>query len=214
MPTRPSKLDPHEPLIDQWIEEDTANRGKQRHTARRIWQRLCEEEGADVSEATVCRYVRSARESRRKGRDAFLGLVWAPGEAQADFGEADFHVRGTRARPGYFVLSFPYSNVGLAQVFPGENAECVCEGPGRAFEFVGGVPSRIVFDDAAGVGRRVGERAGTTEPFGARLPPRLRPLVPRPALRQREGQRGGRGRRHPQGALRAGPADLGHGGTR
>ena len=167
VPTRPSKLDPHEPLIDLWAEEDAANRGKQRHTARRIWQRLCEEEGADVSEATVCRYVRSARESRRKGRDAFLDLVWAPGEAQADFGEADFYVRGARARPGCFVLSFPYSNVGLAQVFPGENAECACEGPGRAFEFVGGVPSRIVFDNAAGVGRRVGERAGTTELFGA-----------------------------------------------
>ncbi|MCH3943733.1 MAG: hypothetical protein LKE37_08825 [Atopobiaceae bacterium] len=63
--------------------------------------------------------------------------------------------------------SFPHSNVGLAQAFPGENAGCACEGPGRAFEFVGGVPSGIVFDDAAGVGRRVGERAGTTELFGA-----------------------------------------------
>ena len=165
--TRPSKLDPYKPLVDLWIEEDTTNWRKQRHTARRIWQRLRDEEGADVSEATVCRYVRSARESRRKSRNAFLDLVWAPGEAQADFGEADFYVRGTRTRLSYFVLSFPYSNVGLAQVFPGENAECVCEGLRRAFEFVGGVPSRIVFDNAAGVGRRVGERVRTTELFGA-----------------------------------------------
>ena len=49
------------------------------------------------------------------------------GEAQADFGEADFYVMGVRRRLSYFVLTFPYSNVGLAQVFPGENAECVCQ---------------------------------------------------------------------------------------
>ena len=52
--TRPSKLDPHEPLIDLWVEEDASNRGEQRHTARRMWQRLRDEEGADVSEANVC----------------------------------------------------------------------------------------------------------------------------------------------------------------
>lgn len=164
---RPSKLDPYKPLIEQWLDDDEREWRKQRHTARRIWQRLVEECGVDVSEATVARYVKESRERRKTQRDQYLDLAWAPGEAQADFGEADFYLRGTRTRLSFFVVTFPYSNVGLAQLFPAENAECVCEGLRRVFEHVGGVPSRIVFDNAAGVGRRVGDAVRTTELFRA-----------------------------------------------
>ena len=76
-------------------------------------------------------------------------------------------MRGARTRLSYFVLTFPYSNVGIAQLLPGENAECVCEGLRRIFEYVGGVPSRIVFDNAAGIGRKVGDGVRTTELFAA-----------------------------------------------
>lgn len=55
----------------------------------------------------------------------------------------------------FFALSFPFSNMGFAQVFPSENAECVCQALKQIFEYVGGVPTRIVFDNATGVGRRV-----------------------------------------------------------
>lgn len=72
-------------------------------------------------------------------------MGWAPGEAQADFGETDFYVRGMRTTLGYFVLTFPYPNVGFAQLFPGENAECVCQVLHNIFEYVGGVPVKIVF---------------------------------------------------------------------
>ncbi len=64
------------------------------------------------------------------------------------------------------MLAFPYSNVGLAQVFPGENAECVCQALKQIFEYVGGVPTRIVFDNATGIGRRVCGGVRTTELFG------------------------------------------------
>lgn len=164
---RPSKLDPYKEVIDGWLEEDARNWRKQRHTARRIWHRLQEEYGLDVSETTVSRYVKKARSERRSQADGFLDLVWAPGEAQADFGEADFLVRGVRRRLKYFVLVFPHSNMGLAQVMPGENAECVCLGLRRIFERIGGVPGRIVFDNAAGVGRKVCGEVRTTELFGA-----------------------------------------------
>ena len=52
----------------------------------------------------------------------------------------------------FFALSFPFSNMGFAQVFP---SECVCQALKQIFEYVGGVPTRIVFDNATGVGRRV-----------------------------------------------------------
>ena len=163
---RPSKLDPYKPLIRQWIEDDSTTWRKQRHTAKRIWQRLVEECGADVSASTVGRYVKALRAENRAASERFLDLAWEPGEAQADFGEADFYVMGVRRRLSYFVLTFPYSNVGLAQVFPGENAECACQALKDIFSYIGGVPKRIIFDNAAGVGRRTADKVRTTELFG------------------------------------------------
>lgn len=161
-----SKLDPYKAIIGQWLEEDSKSWRKQRHTARKIWRRLVDECGADVAESTVSRYVAKLRRESRSSGDQFLDLVWEPGQAQADFGEADFYVMGVRTRLSFFVLTFPYSNVGLAQVFPGENAECVCQALKQIFEYVGGVPTRIVFDNATGIGRRVCGAARTTELFG------------------------------------------------
>lgn len=163
----PSKLDPYRKIIESWIDEDKVNWRKQRHTYRRIFQRLREEFDLDVSESAVNRYVRKLKETHKTQADGYLDLDWAPGEAQADFGEADFYMRGTRMRMHYFVLSFPYSNVGFAQVLPGENAECVCTGLKTIFEYAGGVPMRIVFDNATGIGRRVCDQVRTTELFGA-----------------------------------------------
>ena len=55
----------------------------------------------------------------------------------------------------YFVMTFPNSNRRIALVMPGENCECVCTALQEIFTFIGGVPSRIVFDNATGIGRRV-----------------------------------------------------------
>lgn len=163
----PSKLDPYKPLIDAWLDEDRKYSPKQRHTARRIHDRLVEEEGADVSVSLVERYVRTAKAARRRDEERYLDLVWEPGCAQADFGRSDFYVRGIRRPMSFFVLTFPFSNVGLSQVFSGENAECVCQGLKNIFEYIGGVPHRIIFDNAAGVGRRVKEAISTADLFSA-----------------------------------------------
>ena len=166
--SRKSKLDPYRPLIEQWLDEDAKNWRKQRHTAHRIWVRLTQEEKLEVSEARVRSYVRMIREERQTSfEQQFLDLDWAPGIAQADFGEADVYLEGMRHRLSFFVLSFPFSNVGFAQVFPSENAECVCQALKNIFEYLGCVPIRIVFDNATGVGRRVCEQVRTTKLFGA-----------------------------------------------
>ena len=162
-----SVLDRYRPLIESWLDEDERNWRKQRHTARRIWARLRDEAGADVAESTVRNYVRRIKLERGASREQYLDLDWEPGDAQADFGEADFYVGGVRTRMSFFVMTFPYSNVGIAQVFPGENAECVCQALRNIFEHVAGVPRRILFDTAAGVGRRVGDAVCTTEMFSA-----------------------------------------------
>lgn len=157
VPIRLSCLDPHKPLIDKWLLEDQARWHKQRHTAQRIHDRLCAESpGYEGSYNTVQRYVKGSLRALQAQR-ASQELVWHPGEAQADFGESDFLERGEMVRKKYLVLSFPNSNDSYAQVFGGENAECVCQGLADAFAYIGGVPPLIVFDNATGVGRRVGE---------------------------------------------------------
>jgi len=160
---RPSKLDPFKARINQYLEEDSRTWYKQRHTARRIFERLTEEEGYTGSYSVVQRFIR--QKSAASAKEAFLDQVWAPAEAQCDFGEADSDIMGLRKRMHYLVLTFPYSNTGFAQLFYGENAECVCEGLKRIFEFIGGVPRRIVFDNAAGVGQRVCDAVRLTEVF-------------------------------------------------
>lgn len=152
--SRPSKIDPWVPLIEQWLAEDRQSWSKQRHTATCIHQRLLDE-GADVSLSTVTRKVNELRKRFRLERESgFLDLSWHEGEAQADFGQTDVWWRGARRRMRFFVLSFPYSNTAVACLTPGENAECTCAALRWLFERLGGVPGRIVFDNAAGVGRK------------------------------------------------------------
>jgi len=160
-----SRLDPHKDLIDQWLREDESRWYKQRHTGKRIHERLCEESpGFDCSYNVVQRYVKAVRSTMQEQRGT-QELVWHPGQTQADFGEADFIEHGEKIRKKYLTLSFPQSNNSFTQVFGGENAECVCQGLKDIFAYIGGVPSMIVFDNATGVGRRVGDLIRETKLF-------------------------------------------------
>lgn len=156
--TKPSKLDPFKPIIDQWLEEDRNRWHKQRHTAQRVYDRLKENYSNFASSyPTVVRYVREKRIELQQKR-GFQELIWHPGEVQVDFGEADFQERGPLVRKKYLTLSFPYSNNSYTQVFGGETAECVCQGLQDIFNYIGGVPGLLIFDNATGVGRRVGDK--------------------------------------------------------
>jgi len=161
-----SRLDPFKATIDEWLEEDRRMRFKQRHTAKRVHERLIEEfsDTYDCSYPLVQRYMKARKAARGDAKGA-LELVWAPGEAQADFGEADVISEGKLVTIKFLVLSFPASNAAYLQAFMGETAECVAQGLKDIFHHAGGVPLRIVFDNASGVGRRVGEKVTMSELF-------------------------------------------------
>jgi len=149
--TGKSKLDPYKERIDNWLEEDKKARKKQRHTANRIYQRLKDEcPEFSCSYRTVAGYVSKRRnEIWKQESKASMPLVHKPGEAQVDFGSADFYERGNFYRGKYLNVSFPYSNAGYVQLFKGENRECLFEGLVRVFEYIGGVPHRLWFDNAS-----------------------------------------------------------------
>lgn len=158
--TRKSVIDQYVPQIEQWLAEDRDLWSKQRHTATPVHRRLVEK-GAEISLSTVTRKVGELKREYGLERErGFLDLSWHEAEAQADFGQTDVYWRGVRTRMHFFVLLFPYSNAAVACLTAGENAECTCQALRDLFERLGGVPRRIVFDNAAGVGRL--DRSGGT----------------------------------------------------
>jgi transposase len=117
---RISRLDSYKLLIQQWMDGDITVWYKQRHTAQRIYDRLkveCPE--FDLSYPTVQRFVKEYKRKLQQTK-TFQELVWHSGEAQVDFGEADFYEQGVLCRKKYLTVSFPYSNRGFYQVFGGE----------------------------------------------------------------------------------------------
>ena len=145
-----SKLDPFKPTIDSWLTADKKAPRKQRHTAKRVFNRLKDEvKDFDCSYRLVATYVSGKKkELNLKYREGYIPLVHSPGEAQADFGYADFYENGKLHHEAkYLVLSFPYSNGGYLQLNYGENMECLLEGLVATFEYIGGVPTEIWFDN-------------------------------------------------------------------
>ena len=164
---RGQSLDPYKETIDSWLESDLNRWHKQRHTAQRVHNRLQEQyPDYTCSYPTVARYVRTKNIELQKTKH-FQELVWHPGEAQVDFGEADFVEKSDIVRNKYLTVSFPHSNDSFTQVFGGETAECVCQGLKDIFNYIGGVPSLLIFDNATGVGRRVGEQIREAKLFAS-----------------------------------------------
>ena len=137
-------------VIDGWLEEDRKVPRKQRHTAKRVYERLRDEKGYQGSYTSVKRYVRKKKQALNSVEEGYLPLEHPEGHAQADFGEFQYYDGDGKERKGYaLTVAFPYSNNGYTQVFQAQNQECLLEGLKRVFEHIGGVPRRIRFDNLA-----------------------------------------------------------------
>jgi transposase len=154
-PRRPT-IEPVLPIIRQILDDDATAPRKQRHTAKRIWDRLTAEHGFTGGYTSVKDAVRELRVGRK---EVFLPLSHPPGEAQVDFGFAEVVLAGVPTKVAVFVLSLPYSGAVYCQVFPRECTETFQEGHARAFAFFGGVPRRIAYDNTkTAVAKIVGPR--------------------------------------------------------
>ena len=141
---RRPKLDGFTDIIDQILEEDGAVHRKQRHTAKRIFERLRDEHGFTGKQTIVKDYV---RERRLRLREMFVPLAHAAGHAQADFGEADAIIGGVEYRAHFFVMTLPHSDACFVAAYPAATAEAWLDGHNRAFAFFGGVPQSILYDN-------------------------------------------------------------------
>src|SRR5271169_678971 len=143
-PIRRPKLGPWLGVIDAILNDDKQRPPKQRHTSKRIFERLKEEHGFTGGYTIVKDYVRTAT---LRGREVFVPLVHPAGEAQVDFGEALVVIAGVEQKAHYLVMDLPQSDDCFVAAFPAETTEAFLEGHVRAFAYFGGVPTRILYDN-------------------------------------------------------------------
>jgi transposase len=143
-PIKRPKLGPWLGVIDAILNDDKQRPPKQRHTSKRIFERLKEEHGFRGGYTIVKDYVRTAT---LRGREMFVPLVHPAGEAQVDFGEALVVIAGVEQKAHYLVMDLPHSDDCFVAAFPAETTEAFLEGHVRAFAYFGGVPTRILYDN-------------------------------------------------------------------
>ena len=163
-PKRP-KLEPFTGVIDRILEDDHKVPRKQRHTAKRIFERFRDEYGFNGQYTIVKDYV---REHGRQSREMFVPLSHPPGHAQCDFGEALVVIGGVEQKADCFVLDLPHSDGCFVKAYPAETTEAFLDGHVSAFSFLGGIPQSILYDNTRlavakilGDGRRTRTRAFT-----------------------------------------------------
>ena len=136
------------PMIDEWLANDRKVPRKQRHTVKRIYDRLKDELGFTGSYSSVKKYVRKKKFIMKVQSAGYLPLDHPRAHGQVDFGAFLYYDGAGLEQTGYaLTVSFPYSNKGYTQAFPSQNQECLLEGMKRIFEHIGGVPPRLRFDN-------------------------------------------------------------------
>ena len=119
---------------------------KQRHTAKRIYERLRDECGFDGGYTIVKNYV---RQSKQGSREMFVPLSHPVGHAQADFGQAQVVIGGVEQTAYFFAFDLPHSDACYIRAYPAANTEAWLDGHVHAFVFFGAVPVSILYDNDA-----------------------------------------------------------------
>jgi transposase len=143
-PVKRPKLDGFTGIIDAWLEDDRSVPRKQRHTAKRVLERLRDEHGFTGGYTIVKDYV---REHDRRGREMFVPLAHPPGHAQADFGEAMVIIGGIEQKAHFFAFDLPHSDACYVRAYPAATSEAWVDGHVHAFAFFGRVPVSVLYDN-------------------------------------------------------------------
>ncbi|MGP3965966.1 IS21 family transposase [Nonomuraea sp. 3N208] len=155
MAPRRSRLDPFKPVIDQMLWLDLRAPRKQRHTVRRIFDRLVAEQDMEgISYSTVCNYVAARRpqiraEAGHGPPEVPIDQIHKPGEeAEVDFGEVWVDLAGRRTKCYMFVFRLSYSGKAVHHVTLSCGQEAFFEGHVHAFNVLGGIPTgKVRYDN-------------------------------------------------------------------
>ena len=142
-PKRGRRLDAHRREIESLIKETP------KISAKRIGRLLEERHGFRHNPRTIRRFVQEIRGAVTKP-EVFVHRTHLPGETmEIDFGESWVVVGGCKAKVFYFVATLPASNAYFGKAYAFQRIECLLDGITSAIEWFGGLPKRVVFDDAS-----------------------------------------------------------------
>ncbi len=138
-------MDPYKDIIKEWLEQDKTAPKKQHYTARKIYDELVANFDFPGAESTVRRYV---RELKNETCEVFVPLTADWGEqAQADWGRTKAYIQGKETEVSLFCLRLKASLIPFVWASPTEKLEAFLEGHKRAFDWLGGIPQNIVYDN-------------------------------------------------------------------
>jgi len=139
-------LGPYEDVVRGWLTADLKAPRKQRHTARRVWQRLLEEQDASVAESSVRAMVAALKvEVGLTRREVMVPQSHPPAEeAEVDFGEFQAVIAGVVMRVWMFCLRLSHSGRAVHIAYANQAQESFLDGHVRAFERLGGVPTGMI----------------------------------------------------------------------
>jgi transposase len=149
-PVRPRPaIDPWVAVIDDWLIADRGAPRKQRHTARRVWQRLVAEHQATLAEVTVSRYIARRRvELGLATREVSIPRTHLAGaEAEVDFGEFYSTIAGVVVKCWMFLMRLSHSGKAFHVTFASQAQEAFLEGHVLASEYFGGVAGRVRYEN-------------------------------------------------------------------
>lgn len=164
-------LGPYVGFINEWLEQDRDQPRKQRHSARRVFNRLREEQGYSGSEVTVRRYVRMARIELGLLSSSQVFIPCEPDagrEAEVDWGAAVAVLAGETVRLKFFCMRSKYSGKHFVRFYRCERQEAFFDGHQRAFEFFGGIFGVLIYDNLTTAVRKVLEGRERVEQEGFR----------------------------------------------
>jgi len=142
-------------MVDAWLEQDRRRPPKQRHTARRVYERLRDEHGFTGSASTVRRYVAKLKAT---GQEVFMPLQFDPGEeAQVDWHSGWIVENGAERKVQFFCMRPCYSKASFVTAYEHADLTSFLDGHVRAFEYFGGVPRRLAYDNLRSAVTHVGK---------------------------------------------------------
>ena len=145
-PAAKPKLDGFTGIIDQILADDQRMPAKQKHTAKRIFERLRDEYGF-AGHYTI---VKSCIHDRQvSAKEMFVPLHHPAGRAQVDFGEAMGLIGGVARKLHFFCMDLPHSDAIFVKAYPAETTEAFLDGHVAAFDFFGKLPLSILYDNTA-----------------------------------------------------------------
>ena len=142
------KLGEFRELLDSWLESDHKLPRKQRRNAMRYYSQLSSDYGYKGAYDSVQRYVKIYRQQNKEKLNAFIPLIFAPGEAlQFDWSDEIVQLGGIDCRLKIAQFKLCYSRKFIVIAYFRETQEMLFDAHNRAFNFFGGQTLRAIYDN-------------------------------------------------------------------